>query len=109
EHFLAGDKPLSTQARDALQRHAWPGNVRELRNVLQRASLLAQGVRIEASDLNLPRAAAPRPAAAGEPDRARIEQALARAHGVIAQAAAELGLSRQALYRRMDRYGITSE
>ncbi|WP_043926992.1 helix-turn-helix domain-containing protein, partial [Xanthomonas citri] len=56
--------------------------------------------------------------AAGEPDRARIEQALARARieqalaraqGVIAQAAAELGLSRQALYRRMDRYGITSE
>lgn len=38
EHFLAGEKPLSTQARDALQRHAWPGNVRELRNVLQRAS-----------------------------------------------------------------------
>ncbi|WP_272941949.1 helix-turn-helix domain-containing protein, partial [Xanthomonas phaseoli] len=47
--------------------------------------------------------------AAGEPDRARIEQALARAQGVIAQAAAELGLSRQALYRRMDRYGISSE
>jgi DNA-binding NtrC family response regulator len=111
EHFLAGEKPLSTQARDALQRHAWPGNVRELRNVLQRASLLAQGVRIEAGDLNLPRAAVSRPAApaTGEPDRARIEQALARAQGVIAQAAAELGLSRQALYRRMDRYGITSE
>ncbi|MCF5955409.1 sigma-54 interaction domain-containing protein, partial [Xanthomonas perforans] len=111
EHFLAGEKPLSAQARDALQRHAWPGNVRELRNVLQRAALLAQGARIEAGDLNLPRAAAPRPAtpAAGEPDRARIEQALARAQGVIAQAAAELGLSRQALYRRMDRYGISSE
>ena len=41
-----------------------------------------------------------------EPDRARIEQALQRAHGVIAQAAADLGLSRQALYRRMDRLGI---
>ncbi|KHL56004.1 helix-turn-helix domain-containing protein, partial [Xanthomonas cannabis] len=111
DYFLAGEKPLSTQARDALQRHAWPGNVRELRNVLQRAALLAQGARIEASDLNLPRAPAPRPVAAvaGEPDRARIEQALARAQGVIAQAAAELGLSRQALYRRMDRYGITAE
>ncbi len=111
EHFLAGEKPLSPQARDALQRHAWPGNVRELRNVLQRAALLAQGARIEAGDLNLPRAPAPRLAApaAGEPDRARIEQALARAQGVIAQAAAELGLSRQALYRRMDRYGISSE
>ncbi|MCC4604082.1 sigma-54-dependent transcriptional regulator [Xanthomonas campestris] len=111
DHFLAGGTPLSAQARDALQRHAWPGNVRELRNVLQRAALLAQGARIEATDLNLPRSAAPRPLApaAGEPDRARIEQALARAQGVIAQAAAELGLSRQALYRRMDRYGIKSE
>jgi transcriptional regulator of acetoin/glycerol metabolism len=41
-----------------------------------------------------------------EPDRAGIEAALARAGGVVAQAAAELGLSRQALYRRMDRFGI---
>ncbi|HBK47669.1 MAG TPA: sigma-54-dependent Fis family transcriptional regulator, partial [Xanthomonadaceae bacterium] len=44
--------------------------------------------------------------AGNEPDRDRIEAALARAQGVIAQAAADLGLSRQALYRRMDRYGI---
>jgi len=43
-----------------------------------------------------------------EPDRAQIEAALAHAGGVIAQAAAELGLSRQALYRRMDRHGIKS-
>ncbi|AEL05631.1 MULTISPECIES: sigma-54-dependent transcriptional regulator [Xanthomonas] len=111
EHFLAGETLLSPQARDALQRHSWPGNVRELRNVLQRATLLAQGVRIEATDLNLPRSAAARPAPlpGGEPDRARIEQALARAQGVIAQAAADLGLSRQALYRRMDRYGISQD
>jgi transcriptional regulator of acetoin/glycerol metabolism len=42
-----------------------------------------------------------------EPDRAAIEGALARAGGTIAQAAAELGLSRQALYRRMERLGIS--
>ena len=90
----------------------WPGNVRELRNVIQRAELLATGNRIEVADLNLPRAApAPRPAASAgtDPDRARIEDVLARNHGVIAQAAAELGLSRQALYRRMDRHGIPRE
>ncbi|MCW4454485.1 sigma-54 dependent transcriptional regulator [Flavobacterium sp. MXW15] len=110
ELFLSGDKPLSSQAAHALQRHAWPGNVRELRNVIQRAELLATGPRIEAADLNLPRAAPSRaPATAAEPDRAHIETALARAGGVIAQAAAELGLSRQALYRRMDRYGIPRE
>jgi len=110
QHFLASGKPLSPQARSLLQRHPWPGNVRELRNVIQRAELLAQGARIEAADLNLPPPPAVRLAASGqEPDRNRIEQALARAHGVIAQAAADLGLSRQALYRRMDRYGIPRE
>ena len=48
----------------------------------------------------------PAPAADSEPDRQSIEQALARAGGIVAQAAAELGLSRQALYRRMERLGI---
>jgi transcriptional regulator of acetoin/glycerol metabolism len=44
-----------------------------------------------------------------EPDKAQIESALARAGGVIAQAAADLGLSRQALYRRMERHGIKTQ
>jgi DNA-binding NtrC family response regulator len=112
ERFLGDGKPLSSAAATALQRHAWPGNVRELRNVIQRAGLLAQGARIEVADLNLPRAAALSRAtvpAAADPDRSRIESALAHSHGIIAQAAAELGLSRQALYRRMDRYGIPRE
>ncbi|WP_312317212.1 sigma-54 dependent transcriptional regulator [Stenotrophomonas sp.] len=111
ERFLADGKPLSSAAAAALQRHPWPGNVRELRNVIQRAGLLAQGDRIEVADLNLPRvAAAPRAASPTvDPDRSRIETALAHSHGIIAQAAAELGLSRQALYRRMDRYGIPRE
>lgn len=110
-HFLEGDAPLSASAQAALCRHPWPGNVRELRNVIQRAQLLATGPQIEAADLNLARAPSPARsvATAQEPDRARIEQALARHHGVIAQAAAELGLSRQALYRRMDRHGIPRE
>ena len=106
ESFRPRDKPIGESARNALLRHAWPGNVRELRNVIQRAGLLATGDRIEAADLNLPKASVSKPAATQEPDRATIESALARAGGVIAQAAAELGLSRQALYRRMDRFGI---
>jgi DNA-binding NtrC family response regulator len=113
EHFLRGERTLSAAARAALQRHAWPGNVRELRNVIQRAELFANGSRIEAADLNLPRAPAHRSANANangsEPEREQIEAALQRAHGVIAQAAGELGLSRQALYRRMQRYGIGSQ
>ena len=110
-HFLGEGKSLSEGARAALLRHAWPGNVRELKNTMQRASLLARAAVIEAADLGLPAAAtsaAPAAAVAGdtEPSRDEIERALARAHGVLAQAAAELGLSRQALYRRMDRLGI---
>jgi DNA-binding NtrC family response regulator len=105
-HFA--DKPIAEGARNALLRHTWPGNVRELRNVIQRASLLSPGAHIEAPDLQLP-ANAPTlrtHAPVHEPDKAQIESALSRAGGVIAQAATELGLSRQALYRRMERHGI---
>jgi DNA-binding NtrC family response regulator len=104
--FLAAGKKLSSDARDALKRHAWPGNVRELRSALQRAALLASGSEITAADLALPSAAPPPEA---ELDKPTIEAALARAGGVIAQAAAELGLSRQALYRRMEKLSIPRE
>ena len=106
-HFLPPGRHLDSGAERALLAHAWPGNVRELRHALQRAALLAHGDSIGAADLGLPPAASsPAPAAADEPDRAEIEAALARNGGVLAQAASELGLSRQALYRRLDRLGI---
>ncbi len=106
-HFLLPGKRLAEDAERALQRHPWPGNVRELRNVMQRAALLARGETIVAADLALPAASPAMPQASGdEPDRASIEAALARSGGVLAQAATELGLSRQALYRRLDRLGI---
>ena len=111
-HFLPTDKPLSEAARRALLTYSWPGNVRELRNVMQRAALLSAGS-IEVAALGLPAGAsapaAAADAAAGEPDPALIEAALARNGGVLAQAAAELGLSRQALYRRLERYGIARD
>ena len=108
-HFLPAGKFLDDDAERALCAHAWPGNVRELRNAIQRASLLSRGESITAADLGLPPAAMPASGSAGggeEPDRASIEAALHRAGGVLAQAANELGLSRQALYRRLDRLGI---
>jgi DNA-binding NtrC family response regulator len=105
-HFLPPGKQLDGDAERALLAHPWPGNVRELRNAIQRASLLARGERIGAADLGLPAARAAATNAGDEPDRTAIETALARAGGVVAQAAAELGLSRQALYRRMERLGI---
>ena len=107
-HFLPAGKQFAEDARRALLAHAWPGNVRELRNAVQRAALLAAGETVGAADLGLPASAAGAGAAASldEPDRETIEAALERHQGVVAQAAAELGLSRQALYRRMERFGL---
>lgn len=108
-HFLPPGACFSEGAQQALLAHAWPGNVRELRNVVQRAALLS-GAHIEAKALGLPPAVASAAAnTANEPDRAAIEAAMQRAGGVLAQAAAELGLSRQALYRRLQRFGIERE
>lgn len=109
-HFLPDGRRLQRAATQALLQHAWPGNVRELRNVVQRAALLAPDGDISVDALGLPSAprsaGAPASGAAPEPDREQIEATLARHDGVLAQAASDLGLSRQALYRRMDRLGI---
>ena len=107
QSFLSDGKRLSSAAREALLAHSWPGNVRELRNALTRACLLAPGLQIDTEHLGLPDPAGtssnldPR-----EPTRAELQAALDAAHGVISDAAARLGLSRQALYRRMERFGI---
>ena len=110
-HFLGAGKQLHADAQAALLAHGWPGNVRELKNTMLRAGLLARGELIQVADLGLPTAPAPATMSASddagrEPDRDAIGQALVRAGGVVAQAAADLGLSRQALYRRMERLGI---
>jgi DNA-binding NtrC family response regulator len=106
-HFLEPGFTLAQDALDALSRHPWPGNVRELQNTIRRACLLSSDKTISASALVLPVVAAQ--AAATEEttlDRGTIERALERAQGVVAQAARELGLSRQALYRRMEKLGL---
>ena len=108
ELFLAGKARLSEGARRALMAHDWPGNVRELKNAVQRSLLLGGAGPIEAQHLALP---TPRPttSSSDEPSRAQIEAVLARCGGVVAQAASELGLSRQALYRRMDKLGLRND
>jgi DNA-binding NtrC family response regulator len=103
-HLLEPGFTLAQDAVDALNRHPWPGNVRELQNTIRRACLLSAAKTIAASALVLPVVAVEEPAL----DRSTIEQALGRAQGVVAQAARELGLSRQALYRRMEKLGLRS-
>jgi len=106
---------LAPGARAALLAHDWPGNVRELQNRIQRACVVSRGGLIEAGDLGLDEASGARkaePAVSEESvpdDRATLEAALERAQGVVSRAAAELGLSRQAFYRRMERHGVVME
>jgi len=106
-HFLERGFSLTREAEAALERFPWPGNVRELQNVIRRACLLSQGSTIGAAALKLQ--AAPPAIEEPGPDRAAVEAALERAHGVISQAARDLGLSRQALYRRMEKLGLKTE
>jgi DNA-binding NtrC family response regulator len=104
QHFLEPGFTLSQDALRALSRYHWPGNVRELRNAIHRACLLSVDNVVTAKALALP--IAPEPADGSHIDRAAIEQALLLADGVIAHAARDLGLSRQALYRRMEKLGL---
>jgi DNA-binding NtrC family response regulator len=94
----------------ALLAHPWPGNVRELRHAVERAVLMAAGGAVTAEDLNL-RAASEGSAGIDEmtledAERYLIRKALARADGNVSRAAEALGVSRSALYRRLQYYGL---
>jgi DNA-binding NtrC family response regulator len=116
EHFLGGRARLTAAAREALLAYSWPGNVRELRNRLQRAQLLCSEGQITPADLDLGAAGGARRARHGGALSGRagapvltaqvVEEVLARHDSNVTQAARELGLSRQALYRRMEKLGI---
>ena len=116
---------LTDQAEQALLAYDWPGNVRELENRTKRAFLVRSGAAIGAEDLGFsgtsPSMPAPAPtqdereanaaapSAARDAEYAEIQAALVEARGMVSRAAAQLGISRQALYRRMERLGIELE
>ncbi|HEY9513916.1 MAG TPA: sigma-54 dependent transcriptional regulator [Rhodanobacter sp.] len=106
EYFLAGRAELGDVAREALLSYPWPGNVRELKNAIERAALLTGSGPITPELLNLPQHTVVAPRSLEEPSREVVEAALRSAGGVVSRAAQHLGLSRQALYRRMQRYGV---
>jgi DNA-binding NtrC family response regulator len=103
---------FSDDAVLALHASEWPGNVRELDHAIERAVLLSQGETIEAWDFALSRSGDPPtgtgPKSLDELEREAIKEALARADGNVSNAAKALGVSRSALYRRLQRYGITA-
>ncbi|HEY9043177.1 MAG TPA: sigma-54 dependent transcriptional regulator [Rheinheimera sp.] len=106
QFFLSGRKSLSSEASQLLQQYSWPGNVRELQNVCQRALLLSTGAEIQSADLGLPDNSSSAKRSLDDIDRTQLEHALVQAGGVVSRAAKQLGISRQALYRRMEHYGI---
>ncbi|MFL5495656.1 MAG: sigma-54-dependent transcriptional regulator [Gemmatimonadales bacterium] len=117
EHFLRRyaaryRKPLAgfePEALLTLETHPWPGNVRELDHTLERAVLMAQGNSIRNADLGL-RGSGPAPRLEELPleevERMLIRKALERHGGNVSQAAKVLGLSRSALYRRLQHHGL---
>ena len=97
-------------ALEGLLQHSWPGNVRELDHAIERAVLMARGSRIQNSDLGLSQVRSS-PQSLDELSLEAVEsilirKALGRAGGNVSHAAEALGLSRGALYRRMEKYGI---
>ncbi len=122
QHFLARNRTryrkqveeFSPAAMQQLMQYPWPGNVRELEHAVERAVLLSHGEEVEPSDLGL---AGMRPAAPpleimsdsmsiDEVESLLIRKVLRRCNGNVSQAAEALGLSRAALYRRIQKYGF---
>jgi len=108
-----GGEPLrlTPEAERALLTHPWPGNVRELFNRIQRAAVVAAHPTLTPVDLGFDGtgggASAVSPADPGE--KGAVEEVLLRNGGSVSRAAAELNLSRQAFYRKMERLGIVLE
>jgi DNA-binding NtrC family response regulator len=103
---LAG---FDNAAMDALMRHAWPGNVRELEHAIERSVLMAAGPTVGAGDLGLRRSADGAQSLENmsleDVEAFLIRKAVTR-YGSVTDAAKALGLSRSALYRRLERFGI---
>lgn len=97
-------------ALQAMRDYPWPGNVRELDHAVERAVLMAKGTRVQVADLGLgfPRSGAIplEDLSLEEVERLLIQKALVRCEGNVRKAAEVLGLSRSALYRRLQRHGL---
>ena len=110
-HYRKNIRSFDDKALSALEDFPWPGNIRELDHAIERAVLMAQGKTIKVSDLGL-RAVSEDGVGTledmnlDEVERLLIQKALARYNGNVSHAAKALGLSRSALYRRLERYRL---
>ncbi|MDH3440218.1 MAG: sigma-54 dependent transcriptional regulator [Gammaproteobacteria bacterium] len=116
EHFISlyarkyslPAKPVTANALTALRGHHWPGNVRELSHAIERALILSDGVELDAADFRLLKGDTGSEATLNldENERRMVSLALERAGGNISHAAAALGITRSALYRRIEKHGL---
>jgi two-component system response regulator AtoC len=117
--FKKNVRGVSAAAMRALRAYGWPGNIRELRNAVERAMLLAEGATLEASDFPIATAAGQQithafelPAGGIELDqieRSLVEQALARCDWNQTRAAALLGLNRDQIRYRIEKFSLTQK
>ncbi|HEX5009778.1 MAG TPA: sigma-54 dependent transcriptional regulator [Planctomycetota bacterium] len=113
--FRKNVRGVAPEAVEALGSYAWPGNVRELRNAVERAMLLADGEWLTAADFPVIGSAGGFPASMRLPgdgidieqlERSLVEQALARTHGNQTRAAALLGMNRDQIRYRIEKFGL---
>ncbi|HEY7028198.1 MAG TPA: sigma-54 dependent transcriptional regulator [Gemmatimonadales bacterium] len=112
-HATRYRKPVTgfnPEAMQALLSYTWPGNVRELDHTIERAVLLTDQAEIDPTDLSLippsDGAAQLEAMTLEDVERLLVQKALARSGGSVSDAAKALGLSRSALYRRLERFGM---
>src|ERR1700722_11965929 len=100
---------FDASAMQAMKQYAWPGNVRELEHTIERAVLMCRGEEIQAADLSLSARVQSQnleDLSLEAVEAVLVRKALQRFQGNVSQAAEALGLSRGALYRRMEKYGV---
>lgn len=105
KHFLAG-RELTVATEQGLLAYSWPGNVRELENACKRAAVLKPHGELTIDDFALQSLSSYASLAKQEPTKLALEKAMRDHQGVIAKVARQFGLSRQALYRRLQKFEI---
>ena len=116
-HFIAmysrkyrlGEKTVTAGAMSALHAHHWPGNVRELSHAVERALILSESDELDTADFRLVAAdveTGPASLNLEANERRMVTEALQNAGGNISHAAAELGITRAALYRRIEKFEL---
>ncbi|MBB4730447.1 sigma-54-dependent transcriptional regulator [Xanthomonas arboricola] len=113
QRYRRGELVLSSEAEAALRAYVWPGNVRELAHVMERAALLARSSQVEIADLRLDQMTGSAPTfdqlTLEQAESLLLQQALTRHRGHLQKVAEQLGITRQSLYRRLEKHGIHTD